>query len=733
MNLIISEKAIAGKRIASILSKNKFETINENGVNTFSFTLDKKEYLVIPLRGHINSVDFIDGDTHWSAYNLDILADKQLKYAPTEKAIITTLKKKRELEKVIIATDADREGEAIGVEAYNYVIEKNNKFKLKRAYFSALTEKEIIESFKEEQLREVDFNYADSVFTREEIDLLWGAILTRYLSVVANRKGKMFLSAGRVQTPLLNFIVERELERNSFTPEKYIELDLTFQKDKATFTGTHKDGKIFDLKKAIEIFEKIKDEKTGVVKTINKKEKILKRPDPFNTTSFLRAAAAIGINTNQAMNLAESLYQQGFISYPRTDNTVYPQSINFLEILNALSDCPETDIKKVIKEIEQKPINPSRGPKETTDHPPIYPVAYSSKIIGAEKKVYDLIVRRFLATLYIDAKTENISAIIDVKKEPFVVTGQRILEIGWKKIYVYSKINEVILPDLKVGDIVDIIDKKKQQKETTPPDHYTEGGLIKLMEEQNLGTKSTRPVIIKKLKDRGYVQGTKSIVATNIAIAVCSVLNKHCQLITKPKLTAMIEEEMDVVAAGKKKKTEVVDETREILKDIIKILVKEKQEISQELRTATRYDNTLGKCVLCGKDLIVRISKNNKQFAACSGYPNCKNTFPLPQKYKVEGVGKVCEECKYPIIKILTRRGGIEVCLNHKCKLRIEQQKEYEEKLKEKQEAKEEKAKIKAEKNAEKEKIKTEKIKQKETKTTKEKKTTSKSIKKKKN
>jgi len=195
----------------------------------------------------------------------------------------------------------------------------------------------------------------------------------------------------------------------------------------------------------------------------------------------------------------------------------------------------------------------------------------------------------------------------------------------------------------------------------------------------------------------------------------------------------MIEEEMDVVAAGKKKKTEVVDETREILKDIIKILVKEKQEISQELRTATRYDNTLGKCVLCGKDLIVRISKNNKQFAACSGYPNCKNTFPLPQKYKVEGVGKVCEECKYPIIKILTRRGGIEVCLNHKCKLRIEQQKEYEEKLKEKQEAKEEKAKIKAEKNAEKEKIKTEKIKQKETKTTKEKKTTSKSIKKKKN
>ena len=705
MNLIISEKAIAGKRIASILSKNKFETNHENGVNVFSFTKDKKNYLVIPLRGHINGVDFVEGDSYWSTNNLDILAKKALRYIPKEKAIISTLKKKRELEKVIIATDADREGEAIGVEAYTYVSEKNTKFDLKRAYFSALTEKEINDSFQEEKLRKVDFNYADSVFTREEIDLLWGAILTRYLSVTANRKGKQFLSAGRVQTPLLNFIVERELEREKFVPEKYIELELTFLKEKIKFVGSHKDGKIFDLKKALEIFEKIKDEKTGIVKTINKKEKNLKRPAPFNTTSFLRASAAIGINTNQAMNIAESLYQQGYISYPRTDNTVYPQSINFLEILKTLSLCPEMDIKKIIKEIESKPINPSRGAKETTDHPPIYPVSYSSKITGLEKKVYDLIVRRFLATLYIDAKTENISAIIEVKKEPFIVTGQRILEMGWKKIYVYSKINEVILPNLKIGEVVDIVDSQKYQKETTPPDHYTEGGLIKLMEDQNLGTKSTRPVIIKKLRDRGYIQGNKSISATNIAIAVCSVLNKHCQLITKPKLTAMIEGEMDVVASGKKKKTEVVDETREILLDIVKILVKERAEISQELRTATRYDNTLGKCVLCGKDLIVRISRNNKQFAACSGYPNCKNTFPLPQKYKVEGTGKICPECKYPIIKILSRRGGVEVCLNHKCKLRIEQQKEYEARVKEREKAKEEKTKIKEKK----EKLKLEK------------------------
>ncbi len=700
MDLIISEKAIAGKRIASILSKNNFTTTVENGVHCFSFNSNGKEMLVIPLRGHINTVDFVGDNNYWNIYTLDLLADKQLTYLQVEKGIIANLKKKREnLQNIIVATDADREGEAIGVEAYNYVIENNKNTKLHRAYFSALTEKEVTESFK--NLRKVDFNYADSVFTRQEVDLLWGAILTRYLSVVSNRKGKLFISAGRVQTPLLNFIVERELERQKFVPEKYIEMIANFEKTKIKFSGNHKEGKFFDIEKGKKIFESIKNEKKGIVKAVSKKEKTLNRPEPFNTTSFLRAASSVfGISTNQAMNIAESLYQQGLISYPRTDNTVYPASVNLKEIVEIVLQ--DKDYNAVAKEILSKPIHPSRGAKETTDHPPIYPVGYSNKLSGGEKKIYDLIVRRFLATLYRDAKTQNISALIDIKKEPFVVTGQTIIEPGWKKIYHFSKLNETILPDLKSGDIVDVIDIVQENKETTPPSRYTEAGLIKLMEEQNLGTKSTRPVIIKKLRDRGYIQGTKSISATNIAIAVCSVLNKHCELITQPKLTANIEDEMELVATGKKKKPEVVDETRGILKNIIKILIAEKNDISQELRAATRNDSILGKCTICGKDLIIRISKNNKQFAACSGYPACRNTFPLPQKYKVEGTGKVCEVCGNPEIKILTRRGGIDVCLNHKCAKRIEQQKEYEARLKEKQEAREEKAKAKAEKEKQK-------------------------------
>ncbi len=430
MDLIISEKAIAGKRIASILSNSKFQTLVENGVTCFQFTANGKDTLLIPLRGHINTVDFTGDDKYWNIYSLDLLADKTLAYIPVEKGIIGCLKKNRKLDNIIIATDADREGEAIGVEAYNYVSEGNKGAKLHRAYFSALTDKEVVDAFN--KLRKVDFNFANSVFAREEIDLLWGAILTRYLSVVSNRKGKAFISAGRVQTPLLNFIVERELERQKFIPEKYCELIAEFEKDNVKFTGSHKDGKIFDIEHANKIFESIRAEKSGTVRAVSKKEKILSRPEPFNTTSFLRAASSVfGISTSQAMNIAERLYQEGLISYPRTDNTVYPASLDLKGLLNNLGK--DAQYSGFVKEILNKPLNPSRGGKETTDHPPIYPSGYSDKLTGMEKKIYDLVARRFLATLYRDARTENVSVLIDIKKEQFIVTGQTVIEAGWTK------------------------------------------------------------------------------------------------------------------------------------------------------------------------------------------------------------------------------------------------------------------------------------------------------------
>ncbi len=679
MNVIISEKAIAGQRLATILSNNKFSKKNIVGVVCFEFRKDEKDYLVVPLRGHINSVDFEKPSRYWSISGLEWLLDQNLEYKEAETKIISVLKNKlKNIDTIIIATDADREGEAIGVEAHDYLIVKNKTAKVKRAYFSALTKEEIENAFK--NFKKLDFNYAHSVFARQEIDLLWGAVLTRYLSVISNRKGYRFLSAGRVQTPLLNYIVERELERDSFVSEPYNVLKIIFEKQKTKFEATHKKGKIFDIELAKRIYEKVKSEKKGVVKNIKTKTKTLLRPTPFNTTSFLRAASAIGVSTNQAMNLGESLYQKGLISYPRTDNTVYPSSLDLKEILNVVSQ--DKEYREFVKEILKKPLNPTRGKKQTTDHPPIHPVGYNNSLSGLERKIYDLIVRRFLATLSTNAITENQTITIDVNKEPYIATGQRIVDAGWKRIYVFSKINENILPKLEKEELVNIVKNEKEEKKTTPPNRFTEGALIKLMEDKNLGTKSTRPTIIKKLRDRGYISGTKQIVANEIAIAVCNVLNKHCEIITKPDLTSKTEEQMEEIACGKKDKKEVVDVSRETLRNVVKILIKEKDNIASEIRDAKNKQDFLGKCVVCGKNLVIRTSRNNKQFVGCSGYPKCTNTYPLPQRKRVEKTDKVCEVCGCPIIKIVNGRNSFEMCLNHKC----ETKKEYFENLKKKKE-----------------------------------------------
>ncbi len=712
MKIIISEKPIAGKRIAAILSKNNFETNQEKGFPCFKWGSTGKEYLLIPLRGHINTVDFIDEDRYWNIYTLKALADKKFAYIGYEKKIISELEKERkDLDEIIIATDADREGEAIGLEAYNYLLKKNKNAKLSRAYFSALTDKEVGDAFS--NLRQFDFNFAYSVFTRQEIDLLWGAILTRYLSVVGNRKGKMFLSAGRVQTPLLNLIVERELERRKFVPEKYHVIRIIFEKHRIKFEGIHKNGKMFDLNLANKIYEIIKNAKTGIVKSVDKQEKRIPKPAPFNTTSFLRAASSLGIGTSQASSLAENLYQEGLISYPRTDNTVYPPSLDLKEILKNLST--NRTYKEYIDEIIKKPLHPSRGDKETTDHPPIHPVGYSDRLTGNSQRIYELIVRRFLATLSKEAVTENVSAVIDAVKEPFSVSGQRIIEAGWKKIYYYSKLNEVILPNLAKGDEVNIDEMNLDKKETTPPAQYSEGGLIKLMEEQNLGTKSTRPAIIQKLKDRNYIEGAKSISPTDIAIAVCSVLNKYCEKITNPALTANTEIEMDEVAAGKKKKDDVVNKTRDIIKTIVDILLKEKEDIAKELKGGIHTSSYLGKCPNCGKDLVIRYGgSSGKQFVGCSGFPKCRTTYPLPQNKKAAPLDRACPECKAPMIKMTGKRGlNFEMCLNPNCVTKEEMRKEIEERKaarEEKVAAKEKKAQEKDEKIKKKEEIKKEKL-----------------------
>ncbi|MEK6970279.1 MAG: DNA topoisomerase I [archaeon] len=666
MLLIIAEKNLAGQRIAEVLGGKGMRSQSMGMAKYYSFSHKDQPCVVLPLRGHIVEVDFPKQYSYWKGTDLQVLVDAPILYNPSDLPIANLLREMgKQATTVVVATDADREGESIGVEALRIVQEKNPHVKVERAYFSAMTPKELVKSF--DELVKVDYHLSDSADSRREIDLIWGAVLTRYVSIMANRMGKEFISIGRVQTPVLALIVNREKERLAFVVKPYWEIIAECEKEKNKFEAFHKEGKFWEEKQAIAVHEKVKQEKTALVKKVSTKKRTIARPTPFDTTQFLRSATGLGLTAGQAMSMAESLYMSGYISYPRTDNTVYPPSMELHEHLTELKN--HSSYVKFVDSILAKPLNPSRGAKNTTDHPPIHPTKVPPQSIGEKEwKVFDLVARRFLATFMEDAQTENVSVDLEIKQEPFVANGQTILIPGWKAAYPFSTLKEVILPSMKEGDVVPVNKVDLLKKETQPPARYSQSALLKLLEELNLGTKSTRHEILQKLYARKYISGLKNIEPNQIAFAVIDAFEKHCKIVTEPKMTSELEVEMDEVAAGRQQKPVVVDNSRKMLKTVLTQLLANKMMISGELRKALVSQDVLVLCPKCKGNMVIRkAGATGKRFLGCGNYPQCTQTYSLPQKGSLSRLEQSCPTCHSPMVKLSGTRFKMNICLNFDC------------------------------------------------------------------
>ncbi|MEM4662687.1 MAG: DNA topoisomerase I [Candidatus Diapherotrites archaeon] len=664
MKLIVAEKNIAARRIAELLADGKIEEKRVNNVPVYHFKRNGIEYATIPLKGHIIDVDFPKHYSPWIGTDLRSLVFSNIEYVKKEKNIIEALMKyAKDADEVIFATDYDREGESIALEALHCIQTVKPNIKVKRIAFSAITKQDIEEAFKNPTT--LDFNLANSANARREIDLIWGAVLTRFLSIVSGQLGKDFLSAGRVQSPVLALIVDREKEIRAFKPKPYWEVEAIFEKDSKKFSALHKEGRFWEKEKALAVLKS--KQPFGLVSKVKIVEKKIKRPVPFNTTSFLKAASSIGISAPQAMSIAEELYQLGYISYPRTDNEAYPATINLKKIVEKLS--AKKEFSTYCKELLKKGITPSQG-KATKDHPPIHPVDLpKTSLHGNHAKIYELVSRHFLATLGEDAVAEFMDVEILVGKEPFLASGKRYLKLGWKNVYPYSSTEEIILPGLKEGDSVKLIDMKLLEKETKPKPRYSQGSLIKLMEDLGLGTKSTRHEIIRKLYARGYIKGNKAIIPNEIAFATVDALEKQESAFLKPDMTAQIEKEMDEIAVGRKNKETVVDDSRKLLQSVLEELLSKKQEIGKALRDALKIDKKQFPCTRPGCDgiLIVRNSRTGKRFLGCTRYPECDVTYPLPQQGKIEPIDKKCPVCQKPMIKVTLKNSRFEMCIDPTC------------------------------------------------------------------
>ena len=673
MRLIITEKNDAAKKIAGILAKNGVKEDSYLRIPYYHFTdADGSATTCVGLKGHVVQVDFPPEYSEWRKVEPKALIDAPLVKTETAKSVVRAVKKlAADASALIIATDFDREGELIGLEALNLAVEENAKLvrTVRRARFSALTPGEINRAFS--HLDHLSEPLARAGEARQDIDLIWGATLTRFVSLATSRLGSQFLSVGRVQTPTLVLVADREKERRAFVSEPFWVVKVELDADGQRFGAVHKEERFTDEARATAVFEKLVG--PGRVTAVKQTKRKVPRPAPFNTTSFTSAATSLGYSAAAVMRIAEDLYMAGHISYPRTDNTVYPSSLDLREALDILA---QGEFGREAGELLSQPtLHPSRGDKRTTDHPPIYPTGAPRRgeLGDREWRLYELVARRFMATLADEAVMESNRIDLTLSGEPFFARGNRVVTAGWLDYYPYSRQKDSELPLLQKGDLVELVDKELEAKETQPPSRYGQGPLIELMEKHNLGTKATRHAIIQNLYDRGYVHGNP-VEPTEMGIKMAEALQEFAPRIASPEMTAELEKDMDLISERDLTKEQVVTISRDLLRQAYSSLEQNREQMAAKIYEGITDDRILGECPKCGTNRIriIRSKATKKRFVGCEGYPSCDQTYPLPQRGDIIGTDEICPQCGSPKIKILGGRRPWILCLDPHCPTKAE-------------------------------------------------------------
>jgi len=724
MRLIVTEKNNSAKKIAAILSGDTAKEEASYKTPYYTWGSGDDAQMTIGLKGHVLNPAFPDAYDNWQKTDPRDLIDAELIKEPTDKNVVRALKKvAKDADDLVIATDYDREGELIGLEALQEITEANPKLAsadgngtvglgVKRARYSALTKDEIERAFA--NLDELSLPLANAGAARQDMDLIWGATLTRAVSMATRRFGANFLSVGRVQSPTLGLIVQRELERRAHVPEPYWEVSASFAHTPST-AATDTAAESFTAEHTTDKFWKEDEAKAAVANTqtpgtvveIKARKNTRKPPAPLNTTAFTTDASnRLGITPSRAMRIAEDLYMDGYISYPRTDNTVYPASLPTKELVSSLV---QVDEFKAASFLLDGPLQATRGKKETTDHPPIYPTqAVNPKRLearsDAHRKVYELVARRFLATFSPPMVSESTRANIATKAadgaepETYFVRGSVVLEPGFAAIYTYARSADTEIPKLAEGQELELEGVEMEGKETPPPPRISQGKLIEMMEERGLGTKATRADIIQKLYDRGYVFANPPE-PSETGIAMYKAFENYVPRMATPDMTAEMEAEMDQIAAGEMSKDQVLIDSRDMLRsaydEMGPDLMTDDEEakwrkFAREVWAGMDQDRILGPCIVCQEAgrtqedgspnmlRIIKARKSGKRFVGCQGWDgdnpdspdSCDQTFPLPQRvrglYKIEEVCSVCG--RTPRLQVVPWRGRPwKLCLNDDC------------------------------------------------------------------
>jgi DNA topoisomerase I len=607
------------------------------------------DYEVIASMGHIY-------DLPKSTLGVDVEKNFEPQYElmKTKSKTLDQLKSaSKKADNIILATDLDREGEAIA-----YHITQNLGIKnAKRIVFHEITNEAINEALKNP--KEINENLVDAQTARRVLDRLVGY----KLSPILWSKVRRGLSAGRVQSVALRLIVEREREIEKFKKEPYFTINTLLSKSEIRKSKSETDGTEFELieikgekieetKKLVlydgeykfvvtsinteesskQIIEDLKT-KDFIVKGVNKKEMKRTPPPPYTTSTLQQdGARRMGLSGKRTMSLAQKLYEEGYITYHRTDSYQISEAAR-----KQMSDYVKKEYgEKYIASSPRFYKNASKNAQEA--HEAIrpakvnVPAAKVTQDLGAQYgKLYELIWRRAVATTMSDAITESTQVLVDSGKGAytFKANGSVLLFEGFLKVNPYA-LNDRRLPDFSEGENLKYIDSSSEFHETLPPPRYNDASIIKTLEEKGIGRPSTYATIISTIESRGYIEREEArFKPTPVGIAVNDFLVDNFSTIDDIPFTAAMEDELDEVANGKKQWVPVMREFYEPFE-------KNLDKVKDAKRVKIETEKTGEKCPECKKgDVVIRSGRFGK-FKSCSTFPECKFTAPFTEETKMD-------------------------------------------------------------------------------------------------
>jgi len=670
--LIITEKNKAAEAIANALGTVK---IIKKAKALNIYLVESKNIYVVPLRGHILEYRNTDVFKSWTKTSpRDIITNPNaIEKVPSSYAYphINSLKEYSKISNhCVIGTDADIEGCNIGLfDALPFVKHINPSIKISQLWLSSLQKNEILNKFT--NLISPKYSWGESGEARAIIDAFIGFSATREITntlrPLLNKFRVRFTSIGRVQTSLLYLIYLREQVILNFIPEPYFLIDADLFHVNGVFRAHHQHNPFMKDNEVIvrEIFQKIKDEKIG--KIVNNSKNALRRapPTPLNTSKALVLLTKnLKISANIAMRTMNALYLNMLISYPRTDSDVYKSDFNHFEILKKFT--LHSQFKNYsMNLLKNNRTKPTKGKKDMGDHPPITPLESielnSSRFENdLQKKVYNILARYYLALFGEEALESKQVLKILIKEEPFQAQFVALISPGFLEIAPflkpkYDSIIQIIGNDIPLKEVLFI------QKETKPPPRYNDTSLLKIMEKNHLGTKSTRPVIIKLLQTRSLTKRLKlHYFITDLGKFIIENLIEIWLPFLKPDFTRKVEEKLEEIKDKKKKMNDVVDEIRnEFLQLFDKFLVN-KHKLTSKIDTY-KMDYTIplttSNCPFCIASPMKFIDIKSKRFLVCSN-ENCKHYLSLPKNGKLQLLNSVCSICNFNIFKVELRKNN---------------------------------------------------------------------------